>query len=98
MEFKFNLYGCIEITRKDEAEFLACRDKAMLETIYGTGLRAQETANLNWRDIDFRAAFIRVNQGKGGRTGLFQSLRQRSSLCGSMESNIVNASRKNRLA
>lgn len=29
--------------------------------------RAQETANLNWRDIDFRAGFIRVNNGKGGK-------------------------------
>jgi integrase/recombinase XerC len=39
----------------------------MLETIYSCGLRAQETANLNWRDIDFRASFIRVNNGKGGK-------------------------------
>ena len=39
----------------------------MLETIYSCGLRAQETANLNWRDIDFRAGFIRVNNGKGGK-------------------------------
>jgi site-specific recombinase XerD len=50
-----------------EAKFLAIRDKAMLETIYSCGLRAQETANLNWRDIDFRAGFIRVNNGKGGK-------------------------------
>jgi site-specific recombinase XerD len=52
-------------TRKYEAGFLAIRDKALLDTIYGTGTRAQETANLNWADIDFRAGFIRVNQGKG---------------------------------
>ena len=39
----------------------------MLETIYSCGLRAQEPANLNWRDIDFRAGFIRVNNGKGGK-------------------------------
>jgi site-specific recombinase XerD len=37
---------------------LACRDKALLETVYGMGIRAQESANLNWMDIDFRAAFI----------------------------------------
>ena len=60
----FKFYGWT-FTRADEADFLACRDKAILETIYGCGTRAQETVNLNWRDIDFRAAFIRVNQGKG---------------------------------
>jgi site-specific recombinase XerD len=53
--------------RSDEAEFLAIRDRALLETIYGTGTRAQESVNLNWIDIDFRAGFIRVNQGKGRR-------------------------------
>ncbi len=56
--------------RKSEAEFMAIRDRALLETIYGTGTRAQETANLNWVDLDFRAAFIRVNQGKGRVTAL----------------------------
>jgi site-specific recombinase XerD len=52
---------------RSRAKFLAIRDKAMLETIYSCGLRAQETANLNWRDIDFRAGFIGVNNGKGGK-------------------------------
>jgi integrase/recombinase XerC len=51
----------------DEAEFLAIRDRALIEVIYGAGTRAQETANLNWVDVDFRAGFIRVNQGKGRR-------------------------------
>jgi site-specific recombinase XerD len=32
--------------RNYEAKFFAIRDKAMLEVIYGTGTRAQETANL----------------------------------------------------
>jgi integrase/recombinase XerC len=62
---KITLYGRMEFTRSQEAEFLAVRDKALLETIYGTGARAQENANLNWQDVDFRAGFIRVNQGKG---------------------------------
>ena len=66
-EQAFKLYGRMEFTRGDEADFLACRDKAILETIYGCSTRAQETVNLNWRDIDFRVAFIRVNQGKGRR-------------------------------
>ena len=51
--------------RKWEANFLAIRDLALLEVIYGTGTRSQETANLNWTDIDVRAGFIRINQGKG---------------------------------
>jgi integrase/recombinase XerC len=63
----FTKYGRMEFTRSQEAEFLAIRDKALLETIYGTGTRAQETANLNWVDVDFRAGFIRINQGKGRR-------------------------------
>jgi site-specific recombinase XerD len=37
----------------------------MLETIYSCGLRAAEVVGLNWVDIDFRAGFLRVNQGKG---------------------------------
>ena len=55
--------------RSAEAAFLAVRDRALIETIYGTGTRAQETANLNWCDVDFRAGFIRVNDGKGDVTG-----------------------------
>jgi integrase/recombinase XerC len=53
--------------RDSEAEFLALRDLAALEVMYGCGTRCQETANLNWVDVDFRAGFIRVNQGKGRR-------------------------------
>jgi integrase/recombinase XerC len=61
-----NRYGA-DINLKPRAEFLAIRDRALLETIYGTGTRAQETANLKWTNIDFRAGFIRVDQGKGSR-------------------------------
>lgn len=51
--------------RSHEAAFLAIRDRALLEVLYGTGTRSQETANLLWRDVDFKTGFIRVNQGKG---------------------------------
>ncbi len=67
LNYKVKLYGKFEFDRSQEGAFLAIRDKALLETIYGCGTRAQETANLNWEDIDFRAGFIRVNQGKGRR-------------------------------
>lgn len=59
--------GPYAFDRSEEAAFLAIRDKALLELLYSCGTRAQETANLNWVDIDFRAGFIRVNNGKGGR-------------------------------
>jgi site-specific recombinase XerD len=55
------------LDRRAEAKFLAVRDRAMLETIYSCGLRAAEVVGLNWIDIDFRAGFLRVNQGKGGK-------------------------------
>lgn len=45
------------------------RDEALLETLYGSGLRAGEIAGLNAADIDFAAEEIRVSRryGKGGK-------------------------------
>ncbi len=42
------------------------RDAAILETLYGSGLRASELVGLNIPDIDFEAETIRV-RGKGGK-------------------------------
>lgn len=42
------------------------RDAAIMETIYGSGLRASELVGLNIQDIDFSQETIRV-RGKGGR-------------------------------
>jgi len=61
------IYGRNEYDRHHEGEFLAIRDKALLELLYSCGTRSQETANLNWMEVDFRAGFIRVNNGKGGK-------------------------------
>ena len=44
------------------------RDKAMLEMLYATGLRATELVGLQIGDIDFRSRVIRVC-GKGTRNG-----------------------------
>jgi integrase/recombinase XerD len=46
---------------------LALRDRAILETLYATGLRVTELANLQPTDIDLEDGVLRVRQGKGLR-------------------------------
>lgn len=41
------------------------RDRAMLETFYGTGIRRAELARLNLRDLDAQRGTLLVRQGKG---------------------------------
>lgn len=41
------------------------RDRAMIETFYGTGIRRAELARLNWRDLDIDRRTLMVRQGKG---------------------------------
>ncbi|MBI4515911.1 MAG: tyrosine recombinase XerC [Deltaproteobacteria bacterium] len=43
-----------------------CRDRALLEVVYSTGLRVSELVALNWADVDTRLEVVRV-QGKGGK-------------------------------
>lgn len=50
-------------------EPLDCRDLAMLELFYSSGLRLAELVSLNLTDIDFRDASLRVT-GKGQKTRL----------------------------
>ncbi len=45
------------------------RDRAIVELLYGSGLRISELINLKQRDIEFEAGFIRV-VGKGGKQRL----------------------------
>ncbi|MEB2346396.1 MAG: site-specific tyrosine recombinase XerD [Deltaproteobacteria bacterium] len=45
---------------------LALRDRAMLEVLYGAGLRVSELVELPLAGLDRRAGFVRV-RGKGGR-------------------------------
>ncbi|MEM8609431.1 MAG: tyrosine recombinase XerC [Myxococcota bacterium] len=47
-------------------EALVARDHAILETLYGTGVRVGELAAMNLRDWDLRSASARV-LGKGGK-------------------------------
>lgn len=46
---------------------LVLRDRAILETLYGTGIRYGELANLTPYDVDTDDGVVRVNQGKGGK-------------------------------
>ncbi len=48
------------------AKPLQVRDSALLETLYGTGVRVGELASMNIDDCDFEAASARV-LGKGGK-------------------------------
>jgi len=48
---------------------LAARNRAILEVLYGSGLRVSELLGLKWGDIEFEAGFIRV-KGKGGKQRL----------------------------
>ncbi len=43
---------------------LAIRDRAILETLYSTGVRVSELVGLDWHDVDFQLGIIRV-VGKG---------------------------------
>ena len=43
------------------------RARAILETLLGAGLRAQELCDLKVRDVDFAAGELRVNAGKGDK-------------------------------
>ncbi len=49
-----------------ENESLTCRDRALLELLYATGLRVSELVSLDWPDIDLGGCVLRV-MGKGGK-------------------------------
>jgi integrase/recombinase XerD len=44
---------------------LGQRDRAILETLYGTGIRASECVGLDLADVDLREGVLRVRRGKG---------------------------------
>lgn len=43
------------------------RDRALVETLYSTGIRLSECINLNVYDIDYEGGHLRVNSGKGAK-------------------------------
>ena len=53
------------IEQPDISKAIGVRDRAMLETLYATGIRHGELFKLNVRDFDGRT--LRIREGKGGR-------------------------------
>ncbi len=51
----------------DSSSPAALRDRAIIETLYSSGLRVGELVGLNWRDIDEEIGMVTVRGGKGGK-------------------------------
>jgi integrase/recombinase XerC len=45
----------------------ALRDRAILETLYSSGLRVSELVGLDWRDLDDEVGMVLVRSGKGNK-------------------------------
>ena len=54
------------INAPDCSTFIGLRDRAMLELMYGTGVRISELINLQYSNIDLNRSLIKV-MGKGGK-------------------------------
>lgn len=52
-----------------EGDLLACRDKAMLEVLYSSGIRVSELVELEMSDLDLQEGVLRV-RGKGRKDRL----------------------------
>ncbi|MCA9491194.1 MAG: tyrosine recombinase XerC [Myxococcales bacterium] len=50
-----------------EAEEAGLRDRAMLEVLYGSGLRVGELCALDTDDVDLAGGLVKVRRGKGGK-------------------------------
>ncbi len=53
------------MAQTDVNDPLGLRDRALLETLYSTGVRRQELANLRMYDLDVERGTLMVRQGKG---------------------------------
>lgn len=56
------------LAQPDITEPKGCRDKAMLELLYATGIRASELINLNIKDINLRSGVLYCRGAKGIRS------------------------------
>ncbi len=55
------------LAQPDITEPKGCRDKAMLELLYATGIRASELINLNIKDVNLRSGVLYCRGTKGVR-------------------------------
>ena len=53
------------LNQPDVSDPFGLRDRAILETLYSTGLRRMEIANLKLHDLDSERETLMVRQGKG---------------------------------
>jgi integrase/recombinase XerC len=51
----------------DDKSPAALRDRAIMETLYSSGLRVSELVGLNWRDLDDEIGMLTVRAGKGNK-------------------------------
>lgn len=56
------------LAQPDITEPKGCRDKAMLELLYATGIRASELINLNIQDLNLRSGVLYCRSSKGVRS------------------------------
>jgi integrase/recombinase XerC len=56
----------IELGSEDQSP-AALRDRAIMETLYSSGLRVSELVGLDWRDIDKEIGMLTVRGGKGNK-------------------------------
>lgn len=54
------------LSQPDPREAKGCRDKAMLELLYATGIRSSELVELNVGDVDLRMGILSCSRGKSG--------------------------------
>lgn len=50
-----------------EADGLSDRDRALVELLYGSGIRVGEAEQLEWPDLDLADGMVRIRRGKGGK-------------------------------
>ena len=55
------------IAQADIATTLGLRDRAIMETLYSTGIRRQEVVNLDVYDLDLGHGVLRIRAGKGNK-------------------------------
>ncbi len=53
----------------DVTTAIGVRDRAILETLYSTGIRRMEVCALSLHDLDMEQRNVKVRQGKGNKTG-----------------------------